>query len=162
MVQAKRSLKFGPIQNIHECIWSISNGFQFSLVSQSCLTLCDPMDCSTPGFSVHHQPPEPTQIHVHHVSDAIQPSNLSQMVLGKKQISKTFWHGPNVTWTLYIGPNICQPWYSTSDFHFLFPIPWTWKGDNLHPLPDILLLPDLNRGLGTLRTGVPMFWPLAC
>ena len=48
---------------------------QFSSVTQSCLTLCDPMDCSTPGFPVHHQLPEPTQTHVHHVSDAIQPSH---------------------------------------------------------------------------------------
>ena len=37
----------------------------FSLVSQSCLTLCDPMDCSTPGFPVHHQLPELAQTHVH-------------------------------------------------------------------------------------------------
>ena len=37
-------------------------------------TLCNPMDCSTPGFSVHHQLPEITQTHVHKVSDAIQPS----------------------------------------------------------------------------------------
>ena len=37
----------------------------FSSVAQSCPTLCDPMDCSTPGFSVHHQLPEPTQTHVH-------------------------------------------------------------------------------------------------
>ena len=36
---------------------------QFSLVDQSCLTLCDPMDCSTPGLLVHHQFPEPTQTH---------------------------------------------------------------------------------------------------
>ena len=50
--------------------------FQFSSVTQSCLTLCDSMDCSTPGFSVHYQLPEPTQTHVHHVSDAIQPSHL--------------------------------------------------------------------------------------
>ena len=46
-----------------------------SSVSQSCLTLCDPMDCSMPGFPVHHQLPEFTQIHVHLVSDAIQPSH---------------------------------------------------------------------------------------
>ena len=38
---------------------------QFSSVAQSCLTLCDPMDCSTPGFSVHHQLPELTQTHIH-------------------------------------------------------------------------------------------------
>ena len=44
----------------------------FSSVSQSCLTLCDPMDCSTPGFPVHHQLPELTQTHVHRVGDAIQ------------------------------------------------------------------------------------------
>ena len=48
---------------------------QFSSVTQSSLTLCDPMDCSTPGFLVHHQLPELTQIHVHQVSDAIQPSH---------------------------------------------------------------------------------------
>ena len=45
-----------------------------SLVAQSCLTLCDPMDCSTPGLPVHHQFVQPTQTHVHHVGDAIQPS----------------------------------------------------------------------------------------
>ena len=46
-----------------------------SSVSQSCLTLCDPMDCSTPGLPVHHQLPEFTQTHVHWVGDAIQPSH---------------------------------------------------------------------------------------
>ena len=48
---------------------------QFSSVAQSCPTLCDPMDCSTPGFPVHHQLPELAQTHVHWVSDAIQPSH---------------------------------------------------------------------------------------
>ena len=48
---------------------------QFSSVTQSRLTLCDPMDCSTPGLSVHHQLLEPTKTHVHWVSDAIQPSH---------------------------------------------------------------------------------------
>ena len=60
-------------------MYSIWNNFpeqvQFSLVAQSCPTLCDPMDCSMPGFPVHHQLPELTQTHVHHVSDAIQPSH---------------------------------------------------------------------------------------
>ena len=46
----------------------------FSSVAQACLTLCDPMDCSMPGFSVHHQFPEFAQIHDHRVGDAIQPS----------------------------------------------------------------------------------------
>ena len=44
-------------------------------ISQSRQTLCDPMDCSTPGFPVHHQLPVLTQTHVHWVSDAIQPSH---------------------------------------------------------------------------------------
>ena len=44
-------------------------------VAQSCLTLCNPMDCSTPGFPVHHQLPELTQTHVHRFGDAIQPSH---------------------------------------------------------------------------------------
>ena len=46
-----------------------------SSVTQSCPTLCDPMDCSMPGFPVHHQIPELTQTHVHRVSDAIQQSH---------------------------------------------------------------------------------------
>ena len=48
---------------------------QFSSVNQSCLTICDPMDCTTPGLPVHHQLPEFTQTHVHWVGDAIQPSH---------------------------------------------------------------------------------------
>ena len=43
--------------------------------AQSCLTLCNPMDCSTPSFHVHHQFPELAQTHVHQVDDAIQPSH---------------------------------------------------------------------------------------
>ena len=55
-----------------ECLWKQANvshasspPAQFSSVTQSCLTLCDPMDCSTPGLLVHHQLLEFTQIHVH-------------------------------------------------------------------------------------------------
>ena len=48
---------------------------QFSSITQSCLTLCDPTDCSLPGFPVHHQLPELAQTYVHRVSDAIQPSH---------------------------------------------------------------------------------------
>ena len=47
---------------------------QFTSVTPSCLTLCDPMNCSTPGLPVHHQLPEFTQTHMHRVGDAIQPS----------------------------------------------------------------------------------------
>ena len=48
---------------------------QLSSVAQSCLTLHHPMECSIPGFSVHHQLLELTETHVHQVSDAIQPSH---------------------------------------------------------------------------------------
>ena len=48
---------------------------QIGSVAQSCPTLCDPMNCSTPGLPVPHQLPEFTQTHVHRVSDAIQPSH---------------------------------------------------------------------------------------
>ena len=48
---------------------------QFNSVAQSCPTLCDPMNCSTPGLPVHYQIPEFAQTYIHQVSDAIQPSH---------------------------------------------------------------------------------------
>ena len=53
--------------------WLLSQSV--SSVAQSCLILCDPVNCSMPGLPVHHQLPESTQTHVHWVSDAIQPSH---------------------------------------------------------------------------------------
>ena len=56
--------------------WELNfQSVQFTSVTQSCLTLCDPMNCSTPGPPVHHQLLELTQTHVHRISDAIQPSH---------------------------------------------------------------------------------------
>ena len=69
----ERSSRF-PHQNVSKPFLKLPE--TFSSVTQLCLTLCDPMDCSTPGFPVHHQLPELIQTHVHHVSDAIQPSHL--------------------------------------------------------------------------------------
>ena len=60
------------------CCWKTLKWFpsvQFSSVVQLCLTLCDPMNCSTPVLPVHHQLLEFTQTHVHWVGDAIQPSH---------------------------------------------------------------------------------------
>ena len=54
-------------------IYKKANLYSFCSVAQSCPTLCDPMNCSTPGFTVHHQLPELAQTYVHQVSDAIQP-----------------------------------------------------------------------------------------
>ena len=73
----------------HQCLILFSiqvfcpfSSVQVSSVAQSCPTLCDPMNRSTPGLPVHHQLPELTQTHVHRVSDAIQPSHpLSSLLL---------------------------------------------------------------------------------
>ena len=55
-----------------ERFWAV---YQFNSVAQSCLTVCNPTDCSVPGFPVHHQLPELAQTHVHRVGDAVQPSH---------------------------------------------------------------------------------------
>ena len=86
------------------------SSFHFSSVTQLCPTLCDPVDCSTPGFPVHHQLLELIQTHVHRLADAKQPShrllspsppafNLSQHqglfqgVSSSHQVAKVFqWH----------------------------------------------------------------------
>ena len=62
-------------QQVYKTVLSYTFYHQFSSVAQSCPTLCDPMNCSTPGLPVHHQLPEFTQTRVHRVSDAIQPSH---------------------------------------------------------------------------------------
>ena len=59
----------------HQELQWVSCSHQLSSVTQSCPTLSNPMDCSTPGFPVHHQLPELAQTHVCQVSDAIQPSH---------------------------------------------------------------------------------------
>ena len=61
--------------SLHLFMSSLISFIQFSSVAQSCPTLCDPMNCSTPGLSVYHQLPEFTQTHVLWVGDAIQPSH---------------------------------------------------------------------------------------
>ena len=98
-------------------------------VAQSCPTLCDPMDCSTPGLPVHHQLPKLAQTHVHWVSDAIQPShplsspsspvfNLSQhqglfqWVSSSHQVAKSI----GVSASASVPPMNTQDWY---------PLGWT-------------------------------------
>ena len=69
---------FSKAHRIFSMIYFIlghKSSLQLTSVAQSCPTLCDPMNCSTPGLPVHHQHPEFTQTHVHRVSDAIQPSH---------------------------------------------------------------------------------------
>ena len=88
-----------------------------SSVTQSCLTLCDPMNRSTPGLPVHHQLPGFTQTHVHRVGDAIQLSHPNQNynetsltlvrmaiinITIKKQMLERVWRGGNLP-TLLVG-----------------------------------------------------------
>ena len=68
----KEWLESNEVRSIHS---SQPFSVQFSSISQSCPTLCNPMNRSMPGLPVHHQLPEFTQTHVHQVSDAIQPSH---------------------------------------------------------------------------------------
>ena len=63
------------VKSLPNWLQKMTTKVQFSSVAQLCLTLCDPMNCSTPGLPVHHQLPEFTQTHVHRVRDAIQPSH---------------------------------------------------------------------------------------
>ena len=75
-----RGSKHTCIQGRQHGVWLLDSPFQFSSVkfssvAQSCPTLCDPMNRSMPGLPVHHHLLEFTQIHVHRVSDAIQPSH---------------------------------------------------------------------------------------
>ena len=69
-------LRKGAIKNCVSTMWEegVVCTQQSSSVAQ-CPTLCNPMDCSKPGFPVHHELPEPTQTHVPHVGDAIQLSH---------------------------------------------------------------------------------------
>ena len=89
------SLTILPVTSLSDQIWEV----QFSSVTQSCPTLCDPMDCSMPGLPVHHQFPEFIQTHVHWLGDAIQPSHhlssLSQPTFNLSQHQGLFqWVSP--------------------------------------------------------------------
>ena len=108
---------------------SASASVQFSSVAQPCSTLCDLMDCSTPGLAVHHQLPEFMQTHVHWVSDTIQPFSCSVapfssclqsfQASGSFQMSQLFNSGNQsigVTASTSVLPMNIQDW---------FPLWWT-------------------------------------
>ena len=78
--QQKECGELGSMGSMHSSsrchgLSALFGGRKFSSVPQSCLTLCNPMDCSIPGSPVHYQFPEFTQTHVHWVSDGTQPSH---------------------------------------------------------------------------------------
>ena len=87
------------LHNWHRWILDIKQSVQFILVAQSHLTLCNPMDCSTPGFPVLHHLPQLAQSHVHWVGDAIQPSHLLSP--------------PSPAFNLFQHQGLCQ-WVSSS------------------------------------------------
>ena len=98
---------------------------QFSSVSQSCPTLCDPINRSTPGLPVHHQLPEFTQTHVHQVGDAIQPShplsppsppapNLSQHQGLFQWVTSSLYMVTNIS----LSPHIFSNHISMAVYHF--------------------------------------------
>ena len=97
------------------------NSFQFSSVAQSCPTLCNPMNCSTPGLPAHYQLPEFTQTHVHQVGDAIQPSHSKNWCFWTVVLEKTL-----------ESPLDCkeiQPVHSKGDQSWVVRIKWPhiWK-----------------------------------
>ena len=75
MAESEEKLK-SLLKLIEESEKKVGLKLSISSVAQSCLTLCDPLDCSMPGFPVHHQLLELAQTHVHAVNDAIQPSHF--------------------------------------------------------------------------------------
>ena len=115
-VVVKRSTDFNRLaEDFWKGVISFSSvqfsSVQFSSVAQSCPTLCNPMDCSMPGFPVHHQLLEPTQTHVHWVSDAIQPSHLCHPCLLL----------PSIFSSIRIFPNksvLCIRWLEYWSFSF--------------------------------------------
>ena len=114
----------------------------FSSVAQSCLTLCNPINCSTPGLPVHHQLPEFIQTHVHRVGDAIQPShplsspsspapNPSQRQ-GLFQWVNSSQEAGQVVWWVWLH------WkYNSLFFLGLLRVPWTARRSNQSILKEI-------------------------
>ena len=95
--------------------WSV----QFSSVTQSCTTLCDPMDCSIPGFSVHHQFLELDQAHVHQLDDVIQPSQplLSPSSLFNLSQHQAIFQGNS---SLHQVAKVLELWLQNQSFQLIF------------------------------------------
>ena len=72
---ARGVLRLPSHSSFEDSQWSAPDPLQFSSVTQSCPTVCDPMNCSMPGVPIHHQLPEFTQTHAPRMGDAIQPSH---------------------------------------------------------------------------------------
>ena len=140
---------------LHDCLlvvfWGHYSLTQFSSVAQSCLTVCNPMDCSTPGLPVCHQLPEFTQTHVHQVGGVIQPSHpLSSPspAPNPSQHQGLFqWVTLCMRWPKYwsfspsISPSNEHP--GLVSFKRLYPLPWLLylKHSHLKKPPPVLSSP---------------------
>ena len=93
----------------------------FSSVTQSCPTLCDPMECNTPGLPVHHQLPEFIQTHIHWVSDDIQPSHT--LLSSSSPALNLSQHQGLFKW-VSSSRQVAKSWGSASVFQW-FPLGWT-------------------------------------
>ena len=98
----------GVAWDSHE--FKVISSVQFSSFTQSCPTICDPMNHSTPGLHVHHQLPEFTQTHVHRVCDATQSSN---------PLSSPSPHAPS--------PPSIRVFFSESTLHMRWPKYWSFS-----------------------------------
>ena len=102
--------KFSTTKGERKGHTEMGRGAQFSSIAQSCLTLCDPMNRSTPGLPVYHHLPEFTQIHVHRVRDAIQPPH---------PLSSPSSPAPN--------PSQIQSLFNESTLHMRWPKYWSFS-----------------------------------
>ena len=112
--------------------WWVSIKCQVRSVTQSCLTLCDPMNHRTPGLPIHHQLPEFTQTHVHRVSDAIQPSHL--LSSPSPPAPNPSQHQSLFQW-LFNSSTLHMRWPSSvslskSFFIYFLPFNWIWFAPN--------------------------------
>ena len=113
---------------IYDSYW-VTCSVQFSSATQSCPTLCNPVNCRTPGLPVHHQLPESTQTNVHWVSDAIQLSHplsspssscpQSFPASGSFQMSQLF---PSSSQNIGVSASTSVPSINTQDWS---PLGWT-------------------------------------
>ena len=138
--------------NFFLALWTFKiYSLQFSSVTQSYPTLCNPMDCLTPDFLVHHQLPELAQTHVHRVSDAIQsshPLSISSLLLLPSIFSNIIVFSNesvlHIRW-----PNYWSFSFSISPFNeysglISFRTDWSWESLGLQGFSNQSVLKELN------------------
>ena len=93
-----------------------ASSVKFSSVTQSCLTLCDPVDCSTPGFPVQNQILELAQTHVHQVSEFFQENALviANTLFQQPKRRLYTWTSPDDPYQNQIGYILCSQWWRSS------------------------------------------------